>query len=444
VTAPASNDIFACPRCHGALIEAPEALLCPKCGGAYPVVSGIPCLLEDPTLWRGLWKARLDDYLANIDQRLEALSSEMNGPNLLAATQKRLRSVHDAVASDRRVFVELFRELVPSSATGRRLLPGGDPRAGDTAAIEYAEHVFRDFVWGGNETAAALDIVRRLSPGSLAKTAILGVATGRLALDVQRELRAERTVGFDIHPFPLLVRSRLFSGEELELHEYPLAPHSSADVAVRHRLGRPFPKPENVFFTFADALSPPLVPGSVDSVITPWFIDAVAADVRETAAAVNHVLRPGGVWLNFGPLRFQGGLARLYSIDEVHELVASSGFELGTRFSEDVPYFHSPHSGFHRTERVFAFAATKRSEAPSVGTRSLYAPWLSDTTLPIPIGSAFARLQRTSILTVGILSMIDGKRSIADIAAALGQQWGVPAEVLTRELGPFLARLPFD
>ena len=40
--------------------------------------------------------------------------------------------------------------------------------------------------------------------------------------------------------------------------------------------------------------------------------------------------------------------------------------------------------------------------------------------------------------------MIDGKRSLADIAVALGQQWGVPAETLAAELRPFLARLPFD
>jgi hypothetical protein len=57
---------------------------------------------------------------------------------------------------------------------------------------------------------------------------------------------------------------------------------------------------------------------------------------------------------------------------------------------------------------------------------------------------AFPGLQKTSILTVGILSMIDGKRSIFDIAVSLGQQWGVPPDVLAAELRPFLARLPFE
>ena len=40
--------------------------------------------------------------------------------------------------------------------------------------------------------------------------------------------------------------------------------------------------------------------------------------------------------------------------------------------------------------------------------------------------------------------MIDGKRSIFDIAVALGRDWGVPPDVLAAELRPLLARLPFE
>jgi len=439
------TDPFVCPRCHGVLESAAGGTRCTACGNAYPVVGGVPCMLEDPSLWRALWKSRLDDYLAAIAQRLSALDAEANAPNLLEKTRKRIRHVHDAVASDRRAFVELFADLVPREAAGGpKLLPGADPRTGDTPVIEYSEHLFRDFVWGQSETESALGLVKRLASQPLGKTAVYGVGTGRLALDVQRELGAERTVGLDIHPLPLLVTSRLLRGEELELHEYPLAPHSSEATAVRHRLKAPFPKPENVAFAFADALRPPLAPGSLDTVITPWFVDAVAADIRETAAAVNVALRPGGVWLNYGPLRFQGELSRLYVIDEVHDIVSATAFELGTRFSEDVPYFHSPHSGTHRTDRVFGFAARKTGETPALPPPPLFAAWLSDTSLPIPVSRSFAGLQKTSILTVGILSMIDGRHSLADIATSLAQQWGVPPAVLMAELRPFLARLPFD
>jgi hypothetical protein len=402
-------------------------------------------LLEDPTLWRALWKSRLDDYLATIAQRLAALAQEANAPNLLERTRRRIRHVHDAVESDRRVYIELFADLVPPEAAAMpKLLPGADPRTADTPVVEYSEHLFRDFVWGQAEAASALEVVRRLASAPLGKTAVYGVGTGRLALDVQRELGAELSLGLDIHPLPLLVTTRLLRGEEFEFHEYPLAPHSAETMAVRQKLASPFPKPEHVAFAFADALRPPIAPRSLDTVITPWFIDAVAADIRETAAAVNHALKPGGAWLNFGPLRFRGQLSRLYVIDEVHDVVSEASFELGTRFTEDMPYFHSPHSGAHRTDRVFGFAAKKTAETPLLPPPPLFAPWLSDTRLPIPMSPAFPGLQKTSILTVGILSMIDGKRSIFDIAVSLGQQWGVPPDVLAAELRPFLARLPFE
>jgi len=174
------------------------------------------------------------------------------------------------------------------------------------------------------------------------------------------------------------------------------------------------------------------------------FIDAIAADVRETAAAINRALKPGGVWLNFGPLRFEGALSRLYVIEEVHEIVEKTAFSVGARLTEDVPYFHSPNSGTHRTDRAFAFSATKTNEAPPLPAPPLFAPWLSDIRLPIPTSPSFPDLQKTSILTVGILTMIDGRRSIQDIAIALGQQWGVPPPILAEQLRPFLARLPFD
>lgn len=433
---------LSCPRCCGVFSAAAEALRCTACGTHYPILGGIPCLLEDPSLFRGLWRARLGDYLHAIEERITALAAEAGAPRLLPATQKRLHHVCNAIASDRGVLLDLFRELVASAQTGAPLLlPGGDPRSVDTPVLMYSELLFRDFVWGNSETAATLDMVRRLASAPFGITAVYGVGTGRLALDVQRELGATHTYGFDIQPLPLLVTARLLRGETVELHEYPLAPNSASDTAVQHRLSISFPAPGNLTLAFADVLRPPLAPGSLDTVITPWFIDAVATDVRETAAAVNRALRPGGVWLNFGPLRFKGSLSHLYAIEEVHELVADSSFELGARFAEVVPYFHSPYSGTHRSDRVFAFAAKKSGEAATVAAPQPMAPWLTDTRLPIPVSRSFVRLTKTSVFTVGVLSLIDGKRSIADIAEALSQSFGVPANTLVSELRPFFARL---
>ncbi len=74
---------------------------------------------------------------------------------------------------------------------------------------------------------------------------------------------------------------------------------------------------------FADALEPPFAPGTLDTVLTPWFIDAVNADLRQTLTAINRALRLGGTWLNVGPLRFDGALSSSYVMEDVREIAGA-------------------------------------------------------------------------------------------------------------------------
>jgi hypothetical protein len=374
------------------------------------------------------------------EAQLKTLAAELERPNLLAGTRRRLAHLSAAIDADRLAYADLFRDFASdASVDAARALP----RAPASAVVaEYSENLFRDYIWGQSEAAGTLELVRRLAPGALGKTAVYGAGTGQLALSIQQQLGAERTFGFDLNPLPLLVTSRLLNGDTVELHEFPPSPHSVAHTAVRQRLSLPVSKPEELVLAFADALRPPLAPGSLDTVVTPWFIDAVSADIRETAAAVNRVLRPGGHWLNFGPLRFKGSIAQRYTIEEVEEAVTASAFELALRFHEDVPYFHSPHSGAHRTERVFAFSATKSGAAPAVPSRPLFESWLSDTREPIPALPSLLALQKSSAFTAGIVAMVDGRRSLTDIASSLSREWQVPTHSLLAELKLFFARLP--
>lgn len=430
---------FVCPRCHGALADAADGRRCGVCGTTYPTLGGVPCLVEDPQLWRELWRSRLDDYLRAGGARLRALAAEIGRPNLFEGTRSRLARLSAAIDEDLRTYSNLFSDFVSGATDERRALPQAPANA---VVAEYSENLFRDFVWGQSEAAAMLELVRRLAGGALGSTAVYGVGTGQLALSIQTELGAERTFGFDLNPLPLLVSSRLLNGEVVELHEFPPSPHSVAETAVRQRLSVSVTKPAQLSFAFADALRPPLAHGCLDTVVTPWFIDAVGADIRETAAAVNRALRPGGHWLNFGPLRFKGPIAQRYTIEEVEEAVTTAGFELAQRFHQDVPYFHSPHSGAHRTERVFAFAAKKTADAPAVPSRPLFELWLSDTNAPIPSLPSLTALQRSSAFTAGIVGMVDGRRSLSDIALGLSREWQIPSDRLLDELKLFFARLP--
>jgi hypothetical protein len=329
----------------------------------------------------------------------------------------------------------LLSSVIPSGADGGR----------DAAVLERYELLFRDWAWGGREVELARDFVAPLVPAGLDRIAFFGHGAGRLAVELHQACAPRRTLAFDLSPLPLLVAERLLAGETVSLPEFTLEPRSDDDVVSIRALTRPFPVREGFALAIADALRPPVRPGSLDAVVTAWFIDEAAAELSQTAAIINRVLRPGGWWVNVGPLRFQGDLSRTHPIDEVLEIATAAGFEVAPRSGDDqrdLPVMDAPTSGTRRTELVFRFAARKISEA---GVAELAAPlpsWVTNPAEPIPITPGMVALGRQSMFTTGVLGMIDGSRSVQDLARELGHAWGAEPARLQEELQAFLARIP--
>jgi SAM-dependent methyltransferase/uncharacterized protein YbaR (Trm112 family) len=448
--------VLACPRCGGRLdgarAGAAAGLACVACGVDYPAVGEVPCLVPDPGLWRARWGQRTDHYLTAASRRIAELNVERGADGMLRSTRERLIAIMAALSADRDVIARLLAPLQGTAAQPQApsLIPMATAPSADYEVLKFSENLFRDWVWGRAESDAALDLVRRLlgapredePEGTFAGTVVvLGAGAGRLAVDLHRTLRPAVVVALDINPLPLLVAAELVAGGEVTLHEFPVGPHGKDGVALRRAMRCPFSVDDALAFVIADGLRPPLAPASVDVVVTPWFIDAADVDPRVTAAAINRVLRPGGRWLNFGPLRFNGAASRQYTIDEIREIVLAGGFALGVETRESVPYFASPDSGSHRTETIFGFAARKTAAIPAVDLPAVDPRWITDPRAPIPRLPDWEALRRSAVFTNGVIAMIDGRRSIAEIAAALGKSWGVDPATLEDPLRAFLSRL---
>jgi len=437
------TDILCCPRCAGALVDEVGGARCDRCTAFFPRFGRIPCLFDDPALWRTLWLRRLDDYTATVEARVQALQREAEHAQLLPRTRQRLLRIANGFAQQIEAVTALFEPLdagtdeMTASAFPSRPEPTPQP-----AILECYEHIFRDWSWGARECALALDFVKPLVPAGLDRVAVYGAGAGRLAVDLHQACTPAHTLALDVNPLPFLAAGKLLSGEPVDLPEFPLDPNSDDDVVVMRHLERPFAVRDGFSFVFADALRPPIPAGSLDAVVTSWFIDVTRVDLRLTAAAINRVLRPGGLWVNFGPLRFQADLARAYTIEEVHEIVGATAFALTSHDRQELPYFHSPISGSHRTDTVFRFAARKTGEAPAVEIADPAPPWVANPLEPIPITQSLISLARTSMFTTAVLGMIDGQRSVVDVARELGKAWGVEPARLQDELRAFLARLP--
>lgn len=103
-----------------------------------------------------------------------------------------------------------------------------------------------------------------------------------------------------------------------------------------------------------------LAAASFDSVVTPWFIDQVPQDLPAFMTEVGRLLRPGGLWLNQGPLIYpeQVPFERRYSADELFELATARGFVIAESRRASQPYLVSPLSGHGKLEAVLSFRAT--------------------------------------------------------------------------------------
>jgi SAM-dependent methyltransferase len=401
--------------------------------------------MPDPVTWVALWRRRMDRHGELARQQLAALEAQQGDASALASTRRRLGRVSVGLKEQHEKLAEHFDRLGAQTQTGhaaaQQLASAFTSPGGASAVLKCYENLFRDWSWGEGEAAQSLELVRRLAPPSLGKLAVYGAGAGRLAVDVHTRLEPACTVAVDLNPVPLLVASRLARGEAVALPEFPVGPHSEADVVVQQTLRCSATVDARFSWAFADVLRPPFSAGAFDTVLTSWLVDAVDASLDSIVAAIQRVLRPGGIWINLGPLRFDGPLREAYSIGEALETVEQSGFELGSRFTHAVDYFHSPHSGTRRQEMLFCFAARNARSSSAPYQPGVRAPWRLDPNRAIPSSPAMQALRRQSVLTSGVLSLVDGKRSLSNIAQLLGAQWRLPPEALLDMLREFFTPL---
>lgn len=380
-------------------------------------------------------------YCELAQQRIQELDAQLQAASGPPRTRRRLSQISSALKEQREQIALHFELLGRRSPVAAKSTIPLVLSSGSSPVLKCYENLFRDWGWGTDEMAQSLELVRRLAPAQLGKLAVYGAGAGRLAVDVHQALEPEQTVALDINPFPLLVAARLIQGETVTLPEFPVGPHTEQDVVVRQTLRCTSQVAPSFSFAFADVLRPPFASGSLDTVLTSWVIDALDADFGQTALSIQRTLTLGGTWINTGPLRFDGRLAEAYSREEVLEITRACGFELVSEFDHVLDYFHSPHSGSHRRETVFCFAARKvaeLAERPQAGVR---AAWLLDPNQPVVMTPSANALRRNSIVTVGVLALVDGKRSLLDIANALAVQWRVPPGTLVDALRELFVQL---
>ena len=441
------SSVLACPRCHrGPVTLARAGWMCDACSSGFPVIGDIPWLFPDPRQALAEWRGRLGMLADHLAAEGAAMRAAASGPGVVAATRRRLEHVaaahEDQIARLRALLAPLGIEAGAALATHQGL---GTRLPLQQGLTNYYVNLHRDWSWGDEENARALDEVRSALGGSLAglgRTLVHGAGAGRLAYDLHANGDAPLTVATDFNPLLLFVAREIFAGRDVELYEFPIAPRRTEDHAVLRRLAAPGPARAGLELVAADALQPPFADGTLDTVVTPWFVDIIGEPFARVAARVNLALKPGGRWINTGSLAFsRAAHADRIGLDEVRELLPAAGFTATTVRETTMPYMRSPASRHSRVEEVVTWVTTK-SGAPAEAPRARAVPeWLLNAEKPVPRTPAFETQAISSRVHAFMLALINGERSMRDMARVLAEQRLVPPNESEAAVRAFLTRL---
>jgi hypothetical protein len=422
--------------------------ICAACSSGYPVIGEIPWLFADPRQALAEWRARLSLLTRHLASEAAAMREEAAVP-LPEATRRRLLLVAAAHDDQIRRLEALLAPLGmdAASASQATLQALGTRLPTEQGLTNYYVNLHRDWSWGGEENAAALAQIRAVldeesALAGLGRTLVHGAGAGRLAYDLHAGGDAPLTVATDFNPLLLFAARDLFAGRAVELYEFPIAPRSIEDHAVLRSLAAPGPARAGLELVAADALQPPFGEGVFDTVVTPWFIDIIGEPLARVAARINLLLKPGGRWINSGSLAFsRASFADRTSVEEVPEILARAGFAAPTIREATIPYMKSPASRHSRLEQVVTWITRKERDAVDPPRRRQLPEWLLRPDQPVPRTRAFEMQQVSSRVHAFLLALINGERSVRDMARTLVEQRLMSVEEAEPNVRLFLARL---
>lgn len=417
--------ILVCPICASDL----SSLHCDACDSEFFTLGGIPCVFTTGIQQKHLWQHQMAMMETQGADALEHLEYIMQGYDVTPLTRARLEQAYASMDESLEMILgqlkgaglesqrsEVFEQMTVDNPT------------------EYYHHILRDWAWDGEPSRhykkhvndanlhRVLDVWHKPRPEKLL---FLGAGAGRLSWDLHKELKPEFTIASDINPFLLCCAQTLIKSRNSitlpELYTYPQIGFPYSRSWVMEPPEDPDNLHKNWFALGADVWNMPLREGCVDAIVTSWLLDVTGGDVRDLISVINYLLKPGGYWINTGPLLYSARLsfALKYSAEEILEFADMAGFDIERQSVEEIAHMASPLNARYHHEQVFSFAARKRASTPSVPAPGHTQEWLTPAWLVMhhqPVPKINFQCEMGHEFIQQVLSLVDGKRSIYLIA----------------------------
>jgi uncharacterized protein YbaR (Trm112 family) len=447
-TADALHELLACPRCDQTLVRPSSVWHCAACHVDFPLVAGIPWLFAEPNAALGEWRGRLHFSLQRLERERLELEAALSSDSLRPLTRARIEHLERATADHARRLKALLAPLAieQQSASYEAYLALRTRLPADQGLTTYYANVHRDWCWGDAENDASFDVLAApLGATAPGRMLVLGAGAGRLAYDLHVRTAAASTVALDFNPLLVLIAERVSRGEQLELYEFPLAPRTPEDQAVLRILAAPAPARAGLKHVLGDAHRPPFKHGAFDTIVTPWLVDILPEPFDSLCARVNALLAPGGRWLNFGSLSFHDrDPAARYGIAECIAALDENGFSDVAVDEREIPYLCSPASRHARRERVVSWSARKARDVKKVSRYHALPDWIVRGTDPVPLSDSFRTQTAATRIHAFLMSLIDGRRSLKDMAKLVVEQRLMTADEAEPAIRSFLIKMHDD
>jgi hypothetical protein len=400
-------------------------IVCAACRQHYPRLGSIPVLFREPDTYLAIVGQQLRDLAAQIDTTSRALESQVGAPDVLPSARARCEALLSASRQQHSDIAALLTPLLPPAAPQPT-----QPAMNVPSLLTNIHYLFRDWGWpssGDDENARTLAAVLRvLGSGSIGTTLVLGAGACRLAADLHRAAGTTETVALDIDALLTAAAGVIVRGGTVQLTEAYADINEYERPSTRWTLRAPQPLGAGFHLMLANGLNPPFAPNTFDTVVTPWFIDAIPSDLREAITVAGTVLRRSGRWVSIGPLRYASDvpIARRFSREEVFELVERAGLRLSAWESSSSPSLVSPQTGRGRVEWVVAFCAVKDGSAPQESAPNSPPSWILFGHIPIPALDRVPLVAPDDPLSRLVLDAIDGSRTLDGVTEIVAGQIG--------------------
>jgi SAM-dependent methyltransferase len=420
------------------LVSNSPGLCCTDCGKEYPVISGIPILMREPSEYLRSELASLRRVSREARQRRETLEMLRSDAGLPEVSIDRHRNIIDAEIARAETFLALLEPVISAQADDSQRSLGA--RGSGWTLEALVPFLLRDWT-----NTSELDGIKDRVGAALrhAFTDISGIsvvfpACGAGGLLAKLAPEFGQVLGFDL-TLPAIKAARdLLDGKSFDL-ALPRTINEAGRVTLRGN-GSEAAGPHAVVAAM-DAFDTAFDDGSVDCVITAFLVDLIAEPLS-LADEIHRILRDDGVWINCGP---SGPLKALWRFDRTESaayfeaagfsVIAAEAFRTThLDVSRDCPSwgFHS-HICYLTSARKTGQAGQRPSatipgpaELPQIVPRHFPGAQLiqrerlggDETRTTVLRHERFpSRVQSVDISseTARLIALVDGKRTVAEI-----------------------------